>query len=82
MFTNRLFKSSKFWNAIISSIIAITAYYFTNSELLVGGIFSMFGLKQFADGAEDFIKAQKGIRFNKDKGQEEYIEPVSKVKED
>lgn len=82
MFTNRLFKSSKFWNATIASIIAITAYYLTNSELLVGGIFGMFGLKQFTDGAEDFVKAQKGIRFNKDSGKEEYIEPVNKVKED
>lgn len=85
MFTNRLFKSSKFWNAIIASILAIAAYYLTSSELLVGGIFGMFGLKQFTDGAEDFVKAQKGIRFNKESGKEEYIEPAkaaNEVKED
>lgn len=70
---NRLLKSSKFWNAIIASVFGILAYVFTDSELVAGAVFSMFGLKQFADGAEDFVKAQKGIRYNQDTKKEEFI---------
>ena len=81
MFTNRLFKSSRFWNAVIASIFAIVGFYISESELIAAGIFSLFGLKQFADGAEKFVKANKGVTYNKETGRDEYI-PINNVKED
>lgn len=73
IFKNRLFKSSKFWNAVIASIFGVVSFMLTNNELVTISVFSLFGLKQFTDGAEDFIKARKGIRYNKENDTEEYI---------
>ena len=69
----RLLNSSKFWNAIFASTFGIVGFYFTKSEFIVIGIFSLFGLKQFSDGAKSLINAKNGIAYNKNSDQYESI---------
>lgn len=60
----RLIKSSNFWNAVIASVFVVTAYKLTGNELIVGGMFSLFGLRSLVTGASDFVKANKGITYD------------------
>ncbi len=70
----RLLKSSLFWNAVVGSMFAVGAYEFTDSELIATGVFSLFGVRSFATGASDFVKANKGIRYDEEKGHEVLID--------
>jgi hypothetical protein len=53
----RLLRSSNFWNAVICSVLVVTAFKLTDSELIATGIFSMFGLRTLATGGADFVRA-------------------------
>jgi len=69
----RLLKSSNFWNAIIASVYVVTAFKLTGSELIVAGMFSLFGLRSLVTGASDFVKANKGITYNEETQKDEMI---------
>lgn len=60
----RLLKSSGFWTAVIASVILVTAFKLTGSELIVTLIGGLFGIDKIGKGAEDFVKANKGITFD------------------
>jgi hypothetical protein len=70
---NRLLKSSGFWTAIIASIVLVTAYKLTGSELIVTLIGGLFGIDKIGKASEDFVKANKGVTFNTETNKDEKI---------
>ncbi len=69
----RLLKSSGFWTAIIASIVLTVSFKITDSELVITLIGVLWGIDRTGKAGEDFVRANKGITFNKETNKHEKI---------
>ena len=70
---HRLIKSSGFWTAIIASVVLTICYMVTDSELVVSLVGVLWGIDRAGKTAEDFVKTNKGVKFNPETGKDERV---------